>query len=142
MSPRPTLFPRPTVARPTGRRATLPRPRAAALFAAAFCAACVGAAGLAAAQERPAPAAGSSSSERPVSEEGGAKGHHRPPPEALAACSASQAGAACSFTSPRGAVSGSCWAPEGKPLACRPAHGHPGQAQAQQGPEPGERPSP
>ena len=45
-----------------------------------------------------------------------------PPPEALAACKALAAGAACQFTSPRGAESGSCFAPEGKPLACRPQH--------------------
>jgi hypothetical protein len=47
---------------------------------------------------------------------------HRPPPEALAACKSLTNGAACSFTSPRGKASGTCFAPEGKPLACRPAH--------------------
>lgn len=47
---------------------------------------------------------------------------HGPPPEALAACQAAAAGAACSFNSPHGALKGSCWAPEGKPLACRPPH--------------------
>jgi hypothetical protein len=45
---------------------------------------------------------------------------HGPPPEAVAACKSQAAGAACSFTSPHGVVKGSCWAPEGKPLACRP----------------------
>lgn len=45
---------------------------------------------------------------------------HTPPPEALAACKSIAAGQACSFTSPRGAVSGTCWAPAGKPLACKP----------------------
>lgn len=48
-----------------------------------------------------------------------------PPPEALAACKAATAGKACSFTTPQGAQSGSCWAPEGKPLACRPANAPP-----------------
>ena len=50
-----------------------------------------------------------------------------PPPEALAACKSLASGAACSFTSPRGAVSGSCFAPEGKPLACRPQRDGDGQ---------------
>lgn len=53
------------------------------------------------------------------------RGHHRPPPQALQACAASQAGAACSFESPHGQVTGTCRAPEGRPLACVPA-GHPG----------------
>lgn len=44
----------------------------------------------------------------------------RPPAEALAACKTLKAGDACSFTGDRGAESGSCWAPEGLPLACRP----------------------
>ncbi len=43
-----------------------------------------------------------------------------PPAEALAACKSLAAGKACSFSAPSGAVQGSCWAPEGKPLACRP----------------------
>ena len=46
--------------------------------------------------------------------------HRRPPPEALAACKSLSSGAACNFTSPRGPESGTCAAPEGKPLACRP----------------------
>jgi hypothetical protein len=50
----------------------------------------------------------------------GQQAHHGPPPEALAACSSLTSGAACSFTSPRGPATGTCWAPEGKPLACRP----------------------
>jgi hypothetical protein len=56
-----------------------------------------------------------------------------PPPEALAACKSAAAGAACTFTSPQGAVSGSCWAPEGKPLACNPTH-PPSAAPARQAP--------
>ncbi len=46
--------------------------------------------------------------------------HRRPPQEALDACKSLKAGQDCSFTSPHGAVSGTCFAPEGKPLACRP----------------------
>lgn len=54
----------------------------------------------------------------------GAEGdeHRKPPAEALAACKSLAAGSACNFTSPRGAETGTCGAPEGKPLACRPAH--------------------
>jgi hypothetical protein len=52
---------------------------------------------------------------------GGEPPPRRPPPEALEACKSLAAGKACSFASPRGGtVQGSCWAPEGKPLACRP----------------------
>lgn len=47
-------------------------------------------------------------------------GHRPPPPEALAACKSLPSGASCSFTSPRGAETGECWAPQGRPLACRP----------------------
>ena len=44
-----------------------------------------------------------------------------PPAEALAACKSLASGAACSFTSPRGDASGTCFAPkEGMALACRP----------------------
>ena len=46
--------------------------------------------------------------------------HRKPPPEALDACKALKSGQDCSFTAPRGAVKGSCFAPEGKPLACKP----------------------
>ena len=52
-----------------------------------------------------------------------AQPNDRPPPppaEAFAACKAVPAGAACSFSAPQGVVIGSCWAPEGKPLACKP----------------------
>ncbi|HEY9109476.1 MAG TPA: hypothetical protein VIN58_22600 [Roseateles sp.] len=47
-------------------------------------------------------------------------GHLGPPPEALAACKTAKAGADCSFTHEGRALKGSCWAPEGRPLACRP----------------------
>lgn len=44
-----------------------------------------------------------------------------PPTEALEACKSLAAGKDCSFTTPQGkSLQGSCWAPEGKPLACRP----------------------
>jgi hypothetical protein len=54
---------------------------------------------------------------------GGGDMPRQPPPEALAACKSLASGAACSFTSPRGPETGTCWAPQGKPLACKPAHG-------------------
>ncbi len=44
----------------------------------------------------------------------------KPTKEALESCKTLSAGAACSFSSPRGAVNGDCWAPEGKPLTCKP----------------------
>ena len=51
----------------------------------------------------------------------GQKQQHRgPPQEALDACKSLKAGQDCNFTSPHGAVKGSCFAPEGRPLACRP----------------------
>jgi hypothetical protein len=56
-----------------------------------------------------------------------------PPPEALAACKTAAAGTACNFNSPQGMVSGSCWAPEGKPLACKPTR-PPSAATARQAP--------
>lgn len=43
-----------------------------------------------------------------------------PPPEALAACKTAKAGADCSFAQGERTTKGNCWAPEGKPLACRP----------------------
>jgi hypothetical protein len=46
-----------------------------------------------------------------------------PPPEALTACESAAEGDSCSFTSPRGEVSGQCFAPpkDGAALACKPA---------------------
>jgi hypothetical protein len=52
---------------------------------------------------------------------------HRPPPEALAACQQHASGDACRFDGPRGAHEGRCWAPQGKPLACRPEDAPPPQ---------------
>ncbi len=50
----------------------------------------------------------------------GMGGPRKPPPEALDACKSLSSGQACNFASPQGAVKGTCWAPEGKPLACKP----------------------
>lgn len=58
----------------------------------------------------------------------GKGGPHKPPPEALAACKSLRSGDGCGFTSPHGAVTGSCWAPEGKPLACKPKDAPAGSA--------------
>ena len=44
----------------------------------------------------------------------------KPPAEALDACKSASSGKECSFSSPHGTVKGTCWAPEGKPLACKP----------------------
>jgi hypothetical protein len=43
-----------------------------------------------------------------------------PPPEALAACEKLASGAACSFTHDGHQLTGVCWAPEDRPLACKP----------------------
>jgi hypothetical protein len=59
-------------------------------------------------------------------EAGDAEGPRRgPPPEALAACKSLAAGKECTVTLGSNTIQGTCWAPEGKPLACRPA-GAPG----------------
>jgi hypothetical protein len=44
-----------------------------------------------------------------------------PPPEALAVCSSLKSGDACSFKGRDRDLKGTCWAPPGKPLACRPS---------------------
>lgn len=43
-----------------------------------------------------------------------------PPPEALAACKTLKSGQDCNVSGPQGNIKGSCWAPEGKQLACKP----------------------
>ncbi|MEO0440668.1 MAG: YHYH protein [Pseudomonadota bacterium] len=49
-------------------------------------------------------------------------GQGRPPEEMFKACESKAAGDACSAELPgEGEVSGTCFAPEGRPLACRPA---------------------
>jgi hypothetical protein len=60
---------------------------------------------------------------QPMEADGSAVGQQRrgPPPEALAACKSLTAGQACSVTMGSNTIKGTCWAPEGKPLACRPA---------------------
>lgn len=45
-----------------------------------------------------------------------------PPPEALQACQKKSAAQDCEFNSPNGKVPGKCFAPEGKPLACKPTN--------------------
>lgn len=50
----------------------------------------------------------------------GRGGPPKPPAEALDACKSASSGKDCSFSSPQGTVKGTCWAPEGKPLACKP----------------------
>ncbi len=47
-------------------------------------------------------------------------GQRKPPAEALAACKSVAAGGDCAFTDSRGTHQGTCWAPAGKPLACKP----------------------
>lgn len=60
----------------------------------------------------------------------GGEGHRGPPAEALAACKALAAGAACSFSGREGRqVEGTCWAPPDKALACKPAHAPDGQGE-------------
>jgi hypothetical protein len=57
-------------------------------------------------------------------QEGGVEGQRRgPPPEALAACKSLAAGQECTVTVASSTLKGTCWAPEGKALACRPAGG-------------------
>lgn len=64
----------------------------------------------------------------------------KPPPEALDACKAAKAGQGCNFTSPKGTVNGTCFAPEGKPLACRPTKPTGGsRGGAEPSPPPGQR---
>lgn len=48
------------------------------------------------------------------------EGGHKPPPEAIEACKSLKSGDDCSFTAKQGEAKGNCWAPEGKPLACKP----------------------
>ncbi len=76
---------------------------------------------------------GSAALAQPRSGEGRPGGERRgPPAEAISACKAAKAGDACGFTSERGTATGSCWAPEGKPLACRPSGAPPAGGNAPQ----------
>ncbi len=65
-------------------------------------------------------AAAAYAQQAPAKPHGGSPTDHRPPAEALAACSSKQAEQACSFRGHEREISGTCWAPQGKPLACRP----------------------
>ena len=56
-------------------------------------------------------------SAQPVDGHGGPP---KPPAEALASCKTLSSGQTCSFIAPQGTMKGTCWAPEGKPLACKP----------------------
>jgi hypothetical protein len=58
-----------------------------------------------------------------------------PPPEALAACRAKAPNDPCQANLRGGAITGACWAPPGRPLACRP-HGAPAGPPGRQGPPP------
>lgn len=51
---------------------------------------------------------------------GGQGGPRQPPQEALDACKSLSAGQPCSFKSPHGTATGTCWAPESMALACKP----------------------
>ncbi|OYQ38893.1 hypothetical protein CHU94_15810 [Rhodoferax sp. TH121] len=83
--------------------------------------------GSALAQQNPPP-------KPPEGQGNGQGGEHRgPPPDALAACTSLASGAACTMTTPQGSMSGTCGAPEGKPLACRPARPPQGHGQGDSG---------
>ena len=66
-------------------------------------------------------ACGALNAQQPPRHEGG----HKPPPEAFEACKSLKSGDDCSFTAKQGEASGNCWAPEGKPLACKPKNAPP-----------------
>jgi hypothetical protein len=55
----------------------------------------------------------------------GGDGPPAPPAEALAACKSLSSGQACSVSGQRGTVAGTCVAPQGKALACRPTNAPP-----------------
>jgi hypothetical protein len=57
---------------------------------------------------------------QPVQQGQGGSGAGKPPAEAMQACKSLSSGQECSFTTSKGSRTGTCWAPEGKPLACKP----------------------
>ena len=65
---------------------------------------------------------GAAIAQQPKAGEGPPAGQGGPPAEALAACKTLKSGDACQFTADKGAASGTCEAPQGRPLACRPAN--------------------
>ncbi len=56
-----------------------------------------------------------------------------PPPEAIAACRGKASNDVCQANLQGGTIQGLCWAPTGRPLACRPRNAPPGP---RQGPPP------
>jgi hypothetical protein len=58
---------------------------------------------------------------------GGQGEPRKPPQEAIDACKSLASGKECGFSSQRGSVTGTCWAPEGKPLACKPNNASAGE---------------
>ena len=60
---------------------------------------------------------------QPTGAPGGQGGPRKAPQEALDACKSLRAGQQCTFKAPHGNVSGTCGAPEGMALACRPKDG-------------------
>jgi hypothetical protein len=70
-----------------------------------------------------APSFGAMAQQQPVGKPPGTSAgaeHRGPPPEAVAACKSLASGNACSFKGRDQERTGTCWAPEGKPLACKP----------------------
>jgi hypothetical protein len=57
---------------------------------------------------------------QPAQQGQGGSGAGKPPTEAMQACKSLSGGQDCSFTTSKGSRTGTCWAPEGKPLACKP----------------------
>jgi hypothetical protein len=57
---------------------------------------------------------------QPAPQGQGGSGPGKPPAEAMQACKSLSSGQDCSFTTSKGSRTGTCWAPEGKPLACKP----------------------
>lgn len=70
---------------------------------------------------------------QPRSGEAPPQGRGGPPAEALAACQTLKTGDACQFAAAQATVEGTCAAPQGRPLACRPANApEPGAAAPRQ----------
>jgi hypothetical protein len=57
---------------------------------------------------------------QPAQQGQGGAGQGKPPAEAILACKSLASGQDCSFTTNKGSRTGTCWAPEGKQLACKP----------------------
>ena len=74
-----------------------------------------------------------------VADDGPPQRPRQPPQAALNACRALTANATCSFAAQGRTITGSCFAPQGRPLACRPAGG---QQRRRGGGGPPDRPLP